>query len=77
MMAEGLQFAHLATLVGKRRGAWWGNRRVTIGAVGWKDGERFVMGTLADGSVVLGAPSDFQLSKASSVSDHSALLPLF
>jgi hypothetical protein len=60
-MGEGLLFATLATMVGKKHAARWGARRVTIGAVGWKDGERFVMGTLSDGGVVLGAPSDFSL----------------
>jgi hypothetical protein len=54
-------FATLAALVGKKNGARWGKRRVTIGAVGWKDGERWVMGTLSDGGVVLGAPSDFSV----------------
>lgn len=60
-MGEGLQFALLATLVGKKNAARWGTRRVTIGAVGWKDGSRFVMGTFSDGSVVLGAPGDFSV----------------
>ncbi len=58
-MGEGLRFAALAALVGKRNGARWGVRRVTIGAVGWRDGSRFVMGTLSDGTVVLGGPDDF------------------
>lgn len=58
-MGEGLMFATLATLVGKKHGARWGDRRVTIGAVGIKAGERWAMGTLSDGSVILGAPSDF------------------
>lgn len=58
-MGEGLHFARLATLVGKRLAAKWGHRRVTIGAVGWRDGSRFVMGTFSDGSVVLGEPQDF------------------
>lgn len=60
-MGEGLQFATLAALVGKKFGARWGTRRVTIGAVGFRDGERFVMGTFADGSVVLGEPGDFSV----------------
>lgn len=60
-MGEGLQFAALATRVGVKNGARYGTRRVTIGAVGWKDGARFVMGTFADGSVVLGEPGDFSL----------------
>lgn len=62
-MADGLMFATLATLVGKKNAARWGHRRVTIGAVGFKEGRRFVMGTLTDGSVVLGEPSDFSLPK--------------
>lgn len=60
-MADGLKFAALAAVVGKKNGARFGTRRVTVGAVGWKDGERFVMGTMTDGSVVLGAPSDFDI----------------
>lgn len=60
-MGEGLRFATLAALIGKKHGARWGNRRVTISAVGWKDGERFVMGTLSDGSVVLGMVDDFTI----------------
>ena len=62
-MSEVLQFAQLATLVGRRHAARWSGRRVTIGAVGWKDGERFVMATLSDGSIVLGAPGDFAVPK--------------
>lgn len=58
-MGEGLHFATLAALVGKKFAARWGKRRVTIGAVGKKDGARFVMGTFSDGSVVLGEPQDF------------------
>lgn len=58
-MSEGLQCARLAALIGKRFGARWGTRRVTIGAVGVRGGERFVMGTFSDGTVVLGLPSDF------------------
>lgn len=61
LMGEGLQFAALATRVGVKNGARWGRRRVTIGAVGWKDGERWVMGTFSDGTVVLGAPGDFSV----------------
>lgn len=61
-MADGLRFAQLAALVGKRNGARWGNRRVTIGAVGYKGGERWVMGTMSDGTVVLGQPDDFSVS---------------
>ena len=60
-MGEGLRFARLAALVGKRNGAKWGSRRVTIGAVGYKSGERFVMGTFADGGVVLGTVDDFSV----------------
>jgi hypothetical protein len=61
LMAEGLHFARLACAVGRKNAARYGTRRVTIGAVGRKDGERFVMGTFSDGTVVLGAPSDFTL----------------
>lgn len=60
-MGEGLQFAQLATLVGKKNAARYGKRRVTIGAVGFNDGSRFVMGTLSDGTVVLGEPGDFSV----------------
>lgn len=62
-MGEGLQFAALATYVGKRLAVRWGRRRVTIGAVGYRNGERFVMGTLANGTVVLGEPGDFTIPK--------------
>jgi hypothetical protein len=58
-MADGLRFAVLAAWVGKKNAARFGSRRVTIGAVGWKDGSRFVMGTLSDGTTVLGEPGDF------------------
>ena len=58
-MGEGLQFARLATLVGKKHAARYGGSRVTIGAVGIKNGERWVMGTLTDGTAVLGEPRDF------------------
>jgi hypothetical protein len=58
-MGDGLQYARLATLVGKRNAARWGTRRVTIVAVGSRDGKRWVMGTMSDGSVVLGDPGDF------------------
>jgi hypothetical protein len=58
-MGEGLQAARLATVIGKPLAARWGKRRVTIGAIGRRDGERFVVGTMADGTVVLGQPSDF------------------
>ena len=61
LMSEGLHFAALATLVGKKNAVRWGPCRVTIGAVGWKDGERFVMGTTIDGTVVLGMPQDFTI----------------
>lgn len=60
-MADGLMFAALATMVGKKHAARLGNRRVTICAVGIKEGERFVMGTFSDGSIVLGEPSDFTI----------------
>lgn len=62
-MGEGFHFAFLATLVGKKNAARWGTRRVTIGAVGYRDGSRFVMGTLSDGGVVLGEPQDFSIPK--------------
>ena len=59
-MGEGLQFATLATLVGKRNGAWWmGQKRVTIGAVGIRGKERWVMGTFENGDAVFGPPEDF------------------
>lgn len=61
-MGEGLQFAMLSAIVGKKHGARWGDRRVTIGAVGWKDGARFVMGTFAHGDIVLGEPQDFTVA---------------
>lgn len=63
-MGEGLQFAALVTAVGKKNGARWGTRRVTIGAVGWKDGARFVMATDSTGGVILGEPGDFTLAPA-------------
>lgn len=62
-MGEGLHFAALATLVGRKLAAKWGTRRVTIGAVGWRDGSRFVMGTFSDGTVVLGEPHDFTIPR--------------
>ncbi len=58
-MGEGLRFARLATLVGKKNGASWGKKRVTIGAVGIRNGERFVMATDASGAIILGAVDDF------------------
>ncbi len=61
-MGEGLHFSALATLVGKKNAARWGARRCTIGAVGTKDGSRFVMGTLPDGAVILGQPQDFTVA---------------
>ena len=60
-MGDGLMYATLATLLGKRGAARWGTRRVTIGAVGIKNGERWAMGTFSDGTVVLGIPSDFSV----------------
>ena len=60
-MGEGLLFATLATMVGKKNAARYGPRRVTIGAVGRKDGQRWVMATFPDGSVVLGEPGDFSI----------------
>lgn len=61
VMGIGMKFAFLAALVGKKHGARYGTRRVTIGAVGWKDGSRWVMGTFSDGTVVLGEPDDFTI----------------
>lgn len=58
-MAEGLHFATLATLVGRRDAARYGRSRCTISAVGYKNGARYVMGILRDGTVVLGEPGDF------------------
>jgi hypothetical protein len=58
-MGEGIHFAILAALVGKKHAVRWGTRRVTIGSVGRDEGERWVMGTFSDGSVVLGKPGDF------------------
>lgn len=60
-MGLGLRFARLATYVGKKNAVRWGTRRVTLSACGWKDGERFAMGTLTDGTVVLGHPDDFTI----------------
>jgi hypothetical protein len=62
-MGEGLQFAALAAIVGKKLCARYANRRVTITAVGWHEGQRFVMGELADGSIALGEPGDFTIPK--------------
>ena len=59
MVGAGLHFARLATFVGKEGAARWGRVRVTISAVGWHDGERFVMATDSDGVVILGEPQDF------------------
>lgn len=58
-MGDGLRAAALATCIGKKNAARYGGRRVTIGAVGWKDGARFVMATDSRGGVVLGTPDDF------------------
>lgn len=61
-MGEGLLFATLATMVGKKHGARWGTRRVTVGAVGTRGGgDRWVMATFTDGTVVYGPPGDFSL----------------
>lgn len=60
-MSEGMKFAFLATMVGKRDAAKYGSRRVTITAVGRKDGHRFVMATYKDGTVILGEPNDFDI----------------
>ena len=64
-MAEGLHFASLATAVGKKNGAYWHDTRVTICAVGYHEGDRFVVATCSsNGRVVLGKPSDFTLAIA-------------
>jgi hypothetical protein len=60
-MGEGLQLARLGAFIEKKGAARWHGRRVTIGAVGRTNGEPWVMGRLANGSVVLGAPSDFSV----------------
>lgn len=60
-MGDGLKLATLATMVGKKNAARWGNRRVTIGAVGTGLNGRWVMGTMSDGTVVLGEPGDFTI----------------
>lgn len=62
-MGNGLKFAFLAAMIGKRNGAQYGNERVTISAVGFKDGQRFVMATSGDGTVILGKPDDFAILK--------------
>jgi hypothetical protein len=58
-MADGLHFAALTALIGKKQAARYGSRGVTIGAVGIKDGARFVMATDKFGGVILGEPDDF------------------
>jgi hypothetical protein len=58
-MGEGLQFARLVTLIGKKHGARWQGRRVTLGACGINAGGRWLMGTMSDGTVVVGPPEDF------------------
>jgi len=58
-MGEGLTFATLATLLGKKLRARYGSKPVTISAVGYKDGERWVMATDRFGGVILGTPNDF------------------
>lgn len=62
IVGEGLQFAALATAVGKKNGARWFTEPVTISAVGYKGGERYVMATTPDGTVILGAPGEFSLA---------------
>ena len=60
-MADGLKFATLATLIGKRNRAKFGNTRCTIAAMG-RDGKgRWIMATMASGMVVFGEPSDFEI----------------
>jgi hypothetical protein len=60
-MGEGLMFAALMIRLGKKGAARYGTKRVTICAVGRKDGARFVMATDAHGGVILGEPSDFTI----------------
>jgi len=60
-MGDGLMFAALSARLGVKHGARYGNQFVTVGSVGWKDGERFVMATADDGTVCLGAPHDFSI----------------
>jgi hypothetical protein len=62
-MGEGLQFARLATLIGKKHGARWQGRRVTLGACGINASGRWLMGEFSDGSVVVGPPEDFTVSE--------------
>lgn len=61
-MGEGLQIASLATFIGKPLAVRYGKVRVTVGAVGRKDGEPFVMAQTKDGTVILGQPSDFSIT---------------
>lgn len=68
-MGDGLRFAALSALLGKRNAARYGSRRVTIGAVGWKDGARYVMATDAGGGVILGEPDDFWIPGEQKVID--------
>ncbi len=65
-MAEGLQFAALATLVGRKNAARWGKRRVTVGAVGKDHDGRWVQATLSDGTVILGDVGDFTVPERKS-----------
>jgi len=60
-MGEGLRFARLATFCGKKNAVLYGEQPVTVGAVGYQDGKRFVMATAADGTVILGQPDDFDV----------------
>ena len=60
-MGDGMMFAALATRLGKKDGARYGQKRVTISAVGWKDGARYVMATDKWGGVILGEPGDFTI----------------
>ena len=62
-MGEGLRFATLATMLGKKNAARWGKRKCTIESVGRNNEGRWVMGTLADGTAVLGEPGDFEIPK--------------
>jgi hypothetical protein len=58
-MGQGLQFARLVTFIGKKNAVRWGARRVTLGACGTGANGRWLMGTMSDGTVVVGPPEDF------------------
>ncbi len=60
-MSGDLHFCRLMKLVGRKHAAKWGNHSVTIGAVGFNECGRWVMGYFADGTVVFGEPGDFRV----------------